>query len=139
MDALRRAYEKGEMETALGMIRDAVLGEAGPAQPLPAWVGQMLLDNAWQIELMWTPEPGEPAPPVTCQEARRIRAPTLLLGGDRSPAFFGPVLDGLEKCLPVSERAQLSNASHGLELENPSGFNEIVLQFLRRHAGHAPR
>lgn len=133
MIALRQAYESGDVQAALGMIRDAVLGQEGPAQPLPPWTEPILVDNAWQIQLMWTPEP-EPAPPVTCEEARHIEAPTLLLGGDRSPAFFGPILDGLQECLPNTERAVLANSSHGLELENPSGFNEIVLEFLaRRH------
>lgn len=133
--AVREAYEKGQIERALGLVRDAVLGEEGPAQPPRPWVGQMLLDNAWQLKQMWTP--GEPAPPVTCEEARRIEAPALLLGGDRSPAMFGHVLDGLQKCLPAAERAQLSNSSHGLELENPSGFNEVALRFLSRHSGDA--
>lgn len=130
---MREAYERGDMQEALELLAALVLGEQGRAQPLPPWVGQMLHDNAWQLRELWTP--GEPEPPVTCEEARRIQAPTLLLGGDRSPAFFAGVLDGLQKCLPSSERAQLSSSSHGLELENPSGFNEIVLRFLARQAG----
>lgn len=133
--AVREAYERGDFERALGVVGEAVLGERGPAQPLPPWAPQMLLDNAWLLKQLWAP--GEPDPPVICEEARRIQAPALLLGGDRSPAVFPRVLDGLQKCLPAAERAELPNASHGLELENPSGFNEIVLRFLTRHSGHA--
>jgi pimeloyl-ACP methyl ester carboxylesterase len=137
--AVREAYEAGETEKALELIKGAVLGDEGPAQPLPPWSMEMALDNSWQIERMWAPSRDAPAPPVTCDEARRIQAPTLLMGGEHSPAFFGPLLDGLLKCLPFADRAELANSSHGLELENPSGFNEIVLPFLARHAAHAGR
>ena len=40
--------------------------------------------------------------------------------------------DILEPCLPNVERARIPSASHGLEMENPTAFNETVLGFLAR-------
>lgn len=134
-DEARQAYERGDTETALEIIREAVLGKDAAARPGPAWVRQIALDNAWQLK--WPP--ASPEPPLTCDQLARINVPALLLGGDRSPKIFQLVLNELQKCLPVAERAVLPDSSHGLELENPAAFNEIVLEFLTRHASRARR
>jgi pimeloyl-ACP methyl ester carboxylesterase len=133
MRSIREAYERGDAGTALQLVAAGVLGNDGSPPPLEPWVGRMLLDNAWQIPQLWSG--GEPEPPFTCEDARRIEVPALLLGGDRSPAFFRVSLDELRKCLPESERAVLPESSHGLEVENPAAFNRIVLEFLARHRG----
>lgn len=134
---VRQAFERGDIEAAVQMVRETVLGKERAADPGPAWVRRMLLDNAWQLKQLWTR--GKPLPPVTCEEARRIKLPTLLLGGDRSPGIFRLVLDELQKCLPASERGVLPESSHGLELENPAAFNKIVLGFLTRNSRPARR
>jgi pimeloyl-ACP methyl ester carboxylesterase len=40
--------------------------------------------------------------------------------------------------MPPSEHAVLPKATHALQLENPSGFNKIVLEFLGRHSNRSP-
>jgi pimeloyl-ACP methyl ester carboxylesterase len=72
---------------------------------------------------------GDPAP-FTCEHAARIKAPTLLVTGERTLRLFTVTLDELEKCLPKSERVTLRGTTHGLPLENPAAFNEAVLRFL---------
>jgi pimeloyl-ACP methyl ester carboxylesterase len=132
-DEVRHAYERGEVERAIQMLTEAVVGKEWAARSGPAWVRRMLLDNAWQLRQFGTRSRAEAR--VTCEEARRIRAPMLLFGGDHSPQAFRVVLDEIQRCLPASERAVLPESSHGLELDNPSTFNEIVLRFLSRHTG----
>lgn len=132
---VRQAYERGDNEDALRLVAEAVTGEKAPRKRITACARSTVLDNIWELKEMWTPRVREA--PLTCAQARRIQVPTLLLGGDHSPRILHLVLDGLEKCMPATERAVLADSSHGLQVENPAGFNRIVLEFLARHSGRA--
>ena len=68
--------------------------------------------------------------PVACDELKKIKAPVLLLKGDKSPVIFSLTIDELNRCLSNREIATLTNTSHGLEFENPAEFNKIVLGFI---------
>jgi pimeloyl-ACP methyl ester carboxylesterase len=72
-------------------------------------------------------------PRLTCEDLRGIGTPTLLVGGDRSPAMFAPILEELAKCLPNAERVVIPRAGHNMQIDNPVAFNEQVLKFLRKH------
>jgi len=69
-------------------------------------------------------------PTVTCKDLEKINAPVLLLSGDKSPASI--FNSKLEPCLSTKEKATL-NTNHGLEMENPSEFNKVVLDFVDKH------
>jgi len=69
-------------------------------------------------------------PTVSCKDLEKIKIPVLLLGGDKSPGLVFNSL--MEPCLSNKEKATLPTA-HGLEIENPTEFNKVVLGFLDRH------
>lgn len=71
--------------------------------------------------------------PFGCDAARRITAPVLLTNGERSPAFFHHIVEGLALCLPSSERTTITGASHTVPGERPDAYAEAVLAFLARH------
>jgi non-heme chloroperoxidase len=75
---------------------------------------------------------GIPAP-FNCEDAGSIKAPTLLVTGERTLRLFTLTIDELERCLPNRERVTLPGTSHGLPLEAPAAFNEAVLRFLARY------
>jgi len=125
---VRQRYERGDNEGALRLIAEGVTGEKGAMERITPCAQSVALDNIWQLKQMW--EPGERESPATCEEVRRIKVPTLLVGGDHSPPIFQRVLDELERCMPANNRVVVSDSSHGLELENPVRFNELVLEFL---------
>ncbi|MBB2946074.1 pimeloyl-ACP methyl ester carboxylesterase [Actinoplanes lutulentus] len=62
-----------------------------------------------------------------------VEAETLLLGGDRSPAYLTGVLNGLEPVLPRVRRVTLTGVGH-LAADN-SGRPELVAAELRRFFG----
>ena len=75
---------------------------------------------------------GAPAP-FTCEDAGRIKAPTLPRDGAGGPLrIFALTIDQLERCLPNRERVTPARNGHGLPLEAPAAFNEAVLRFLAR-------
>nr|WP_221330542.1 alpha/beta hydrolase [Actinoplanes sp. L3-i22] len=63
----------------------------------------------------------------------RVTAETLLLGGDRSPAYLKAVLSGLEPVLPQASRVTLTGVGH-LAADN-SGKPALVAAELRRFFG----
>jgi pimeloyl-ACP methyl ester carboxylesterase len=64
---------------------------------------------------------------------RDVRADTLLLGGDRSPAYLTGVLNGLEPVLPRVRRVTLTGVGH--LAADDSGKPELVAAELRRFFG----
>ena len=72
-------------------------------------------------------------PPIRCEDVQKVKAPTLLLDGERSPNMFRLINDRVEHCLPGVERAMIKAASHQMEVENPQAFNETVLAFIAKH------
>lgn len=136
VEQIRQAYEGGDKEAALNLLTEAIVGEKRSAERLPAFARNMAMDNIWQMERLWAR--GDPEPGLTCEDFRRIKAPTLLIEGEHTLRLFHLMTRELHKCMPGSEHASLPQATHGLELENPAGFNEMVLKFLTRHSGPAP-
>ena len=73
---------------------------------------------------------GEGFPPLGDDEVRGVRAPTLLLLGEESPAFLHRLSDRLEELLPNVQRIVVPGASHIMHEENPRAVNDAVLGFL---------
>ena len=68
--------------------------------------------------------------PFSRADAEAIRAPTLLMAGERSQGNFHRILDGLESALQDVRRVVIPNASHGSNSDNPKRFEREVLAFL---------
>ena len=73
-------------------------------------------------------------PPLSDDDVRRVAAPTLLMTGERSPAYLPRLADRLQQLLPNAERVETAAASHIMNEENPRAVNEAILDFLARHA-----
>ena len=68
--------------------------------------------------------------PVSGEELKNVKTPTLLITGELSPAIARLGNKMINRCLPNAEIAVLKGASHGLQMENPEGFNQLVGDFL---------
>ena len=62
-----------------------------------------------------------------------LRAPTLLLIGDHEVPFVKSVADHIVQSIPGARRYEFSNAAHWLNMEHPTEFNSVVLEFLTAH------
>ncbi len=65
-------------------------------------------------------------------ELSSIATPVLLLGGDRSAAYFRPTLEALHRSLPNAKLELIRGAGHMLHAEAHRQFAELVTAF----AGH---
>lgn len=61
-----------------------------------------------------------------------ITVPTMLLGGDRSPAHLGERLDALERVLPHTERVVLHGQGHAANALAPGKLADVIAGFADR-------
>jgi esterase len=116
---------RGEIDEGLQATIDVLAGQGGwDRTPEPA--RQMLRDNAATL----LGQLKEQRAPFARADAEAIKAPTLLIAGEQSPASFHHVLDGLESALRDSRRVVIPNASHSSNVDNPRAFEREVLAFL---------
>lgn len=130
MKTAQDLVQKGESEQAVTAFIDFVNEPGGGFKGLPEFYQAGMLQNASTVKpLLASPPP----PSFTCDDARAIATPTLLVEGQLTHNFRRLVNDELQRCLPIAERAAVPNAAHPLEMVNPQGFNAVVLQFLDKH------
>ena len=70
------------------------------------------------------------------EELGGIKAPVLIVNGDRDPVFPVEVPTSLYHLLSNAELCLLPNTSHWPPEEHPDWFNAIALDFLARHYLH---
>jgi len=116
---------RGEIDEGLQPAIDMIAGPGGwDRTPEPA--RQMFRDNAATL----LGQIKEQRAPFARADAEAIRASTLLIAGERSPASFHHILDGLGSALRDSRRVVIPNASHSSNVDNPGAFEREVLAFL---------
>jgi pimeloyl-ACP methyl ester carboxylesterase len=115
----------GAIDAALEHFLRIVDGPRGWSRTSPAFK-QMARDNVMTL----LGQAREPRPPIYTAELRGLTLPTLLLGGERSPAAFAAQLDLLQQALPAARRVSVPRAAHPMNVENATVFNRSVLEFL---------
>jgi pimeloyl-ACP methyl ester carboxylesterase len=120
--------EQGKVEDALAFFIDDV-GGPGAWKNTPEPIRQVFRDNAWTIKGM----ANDKFDPYTCADAGRIKAPVLLVTGEKTLPFFVKMAGVMESCLARSQRAVVANASHGSPRQNAEGFAEAVVAFVSKH------
>lgn len=103
-----------------------MIGGPGTWDRTPEPQKQMLRDNARTL----IGQIKEKRAPFARANAEAIEAPTLLMAGERSPASFHRLLDGLATAIRDVRRAVVPRASHSSNIENPAAFVREVLAFL---------
>lgn len=122
-------FAKGEDVSAVKSFISVVHGP-GSFERFPPEIQKHMLLNAREMRAELRMPPDRHLPAFTCDDARRIKAPMLLVKGAKSPDFLHAILDQLHTCVPSSSEIEIPNASHGVQFENPQAFNDALLQFL---------
>ena len=125
------AFKANDSIMAVRLFIGGVMGDSTYYSRISSHDLEIIMANT--LETRGSMVTKDPFPSVGCEDLKKIKAPVLLVMGDKSPSFFSSVIGELERCLPNREKATLANTSHGLEYENPAEFNEKVLEFLDKH------
>jgi esterase len=130
MRAMSEKLSSGDVDGGLDVFTAYVNGP-GAWKNTPERIKQSLRENAWTLSASeadratWKP--------FSCEDAKRLAVPVLLLGGESSPANFAAVLDKVQPCLSRVERRVITNSSHSMPRMNPDGFNSAVMSFIASH------
>jgi pimeloyl-ACP methyl ester carboxylesterase len=125
----QRAFMRGDDEQALQAFARGVLGRE-TFERLPEERKQQARENLGTLRAQLL---GAGFPPLDEEDVRGLRVPTLLMTGERSPAFLLRLTEHLQQLLPNAERVDIAGASHAMQEENPGAVNEAILGFLARH------
>ena len=100
-------------------------------ESLPLDVRDSLVENApeWKALTRST----EPFPSLPAADIRRIRTPTLLMGGAQSLALAHAIDGLLVRTLPHARRVVIAKATHDMWSEHPKECRDAAIAFLRKH------
>jgi pimeloyl-ACP methyl ester carboxylesterase len=125
------AFKAGENEKAVSAFIGGVIGDTTFFSKIPPEGRNMMMVNV--LELRGAALSKNPFPALSCDDLKKIKIPVLLITGEKTALLFKAIMGELDKCLTNKEKAILSGATHGLEIENPVDFNKIVLGFIDKH------
>jgi len=119
------AARRGRNEKALAQTGKAILGSDAFNALSPGRL-QQVRDNFIAAELL----SDNFMMPLDDKEVSRMRAPTLLLTGERSPVLWHRLTDRLEELIPDARRVDIPDSSHIVHEDNAAAYNQSVLSFL---------
>ena len=70
--------------------------------------------------------------PPASQRLREIRAPTLVIGGERDVSDIHKIVAKLVTEIPGARKEMIPQAGHIVPMERPEEFNRLVLEFIQR-------
>jgi pimeloyl-ACP methyl ester carboxylesterase len=125
------AYERGDMAEAVALTLR--LWTVGPTRTPDAVAPEILARVREMSERLYAR--GEATPtrklePPAAERLREVRAPTLLVHGDRDVSHIAEVAERIEAGIPGARRVVIPDTAHHLNLERPEEFNRVVLAFL---------
>jgi len=127
------AYRAGDTASAVDAFLRAVCGESYRATL------ERVVPDAFAIAVGEADQFFQAEMPAVRQfsfgrdEAQRIRAPVLNVGGSASVDRFVEVGDLVQSWFPHAERLTVPEVSHLLMVQNPSALAQALRQFFARH------
>ena len=128
MPALERAVATGDPTDLI----EAIMDDPAMALTRPAArerVRAMLTDNIHQFLPPFSPPPLPTGPPASAR-LDAIRAPTLVLVGERDNPAYREVAEAIATGVAGARLVVVPDAPRLINMERPEEFNRIVLDFL---------
>jgi pimeloyl-ACP methyl ester carboxylesterase len=125
----RLARDEGPEKAVEGWLKDPYMVPAMENPALAKRIRRLALDNT----ASWLANPmlERPLNPPAIKRLGEIRAPTLLVVGDRDVPEIQAIVKILEKGVPHAKKVVIAGAGHMVNMEKPDEFNRAVLGFLK--------
>jgi len=124
---MKEAFASGNPERIARTYASRVApGEFDNASPE---VRQMLMANVAAFELDFQ----SARPRFTCEDARQIGAPSLVVSGSRSAAGLQRISEVLASCLQAGSLLKIPQATRWLQADHAEVFNAAVVDLLAKH------
>lgn len=127
LTASRDAFRNGQLANGVQMYTDAI-GGSGRYERLDEDIQRAMLDNALSHAADAIAK--ESPPLFSCELAKKIKAPVLLVNGSKSLPMFKRINEELRNCLMNNELVEIS-ATHAGPMDNPRAFDKAVREFIR--------
>lgn len=127
------AFARGDLESGVRHFIEGAVGKEEWEKLTPRVLTSMMKDAPELAVAATSPDFEARMPGVTCADVARVKVPTLLLHGKRSPVMYRLINNELARCLPHAEQATIPDASHVLHSHNSQAHDRVVLDFLGRH------
>jgi pimeloyl-ACP methyl ester carboxylesterase len=126
----RKAFESGNLEEGLRQLINGICG-MGCFDDLPeSERTEMVEKQAPELRSFVMTETSALMPPLECGDLSKLKRPTLLVTGERSPAMFLLITAELERCLEGESQVMVPEAGHGgMHRENAPFYNQAVAAF----------
>ena len=122
------AAKAGDATQATKLLFDWVNNQgAGALDKQPEPLRQMVLDNARTVPVFLS---AAPPPAVSCATLGAVKVPTIVVGGEQTRRYYSLINEVVVRCIPGSRPVLIPKATHFSSYQNPSAFNDALLQFL---------
>ena len=125
-----QAFRRGDKEQALRMTVTYFAGE-GVFDQVPEAQRKYWIGNLPEWQALTTSRDAFPA--LSREDVKRIKAPALMLSGERTLNIHKFVDGELQPLLLNGERVVISNASHDMWGEQPEACRQAAFAFLAKH------
>ena len=126
----QKDFQRGDDDAAMQKFAYGLLGK-DTYERLPQERKQQARENLSTLRAQVL---GAGFPPLSEHDVRGVQVPTLLMTGERTPAYLPRLTDRLQQLLPDAERVEVTAASHLMNEENPGEVNAAILSFLARRS-----
>jgi pimeloyl-ACP methyl ester carboxylesterase len=127
-EPMEAAFRKGDQNAGVAAFIDYLSNDPKGWEKWPEEARQDTLRNAHEWDVMLTE--GELFPDLRPEAVRNIKAPTLLLSGDKTFEFLRLIDEELERLIPNNRRVVLAGATHHLFYEQPEKCRNVIEEFL---------
>jgi pimeloyl-ACP methyl ester carboxylesterase len=124
---MKEAFASGDAERIVWTYAAHVA--PGQFEKATTEVREMLLANVQAFQLDYNSR----RPPFTCDDARRLAVPTLILSGDRSPMGLQHIAKTAARCIEAARFVSIPGATHWMQHDQAQAFNDAVLAFLAQN------
>ena len=125
--AAKAEASEGNNEIAVRLFMDGVNDRDGSFGNLPESVQRIMVENSRMLPLLFS---APPPPQVSCENLSRLDMPVTVALGDESRMFYKIASESAAQCIPGARFVNVPGARHLWPIENPTGFSQLVLDFL---------
>ena len=124
---MKEAFDSGDAQRIVRAYAEHVA--PGEFEKATTEVREMLFANVPAFQLDFT----APRPVLSCDDARKVLVPVLVLSGDRSPLGLQRIAGATANCIAKARLLKIPGATHWLQHDHAEEFNAAVLAFLANH------
>jgi non-heme chloroperoxidase len=133
IEPTQKAFDRGSLEDGVRAFMDGICGKPGCFDKfLQPRRTDLVEKQAPSLRAEMTTETASAMPPLDCGDLGKLKLPTLLVTGERSPAMFLLITAELEGCLEGESQVMVPDAGHVMHNANPTFYNQAVMAFLQR-------